>query len=290
MKKRILILGLAFGAFTACQTTDDVGIDNQVSEISPSDLPSASQTFIDRNFRGEIVADAFKVTGGDNQVTYEAFMSNNTNLVFHEESNLMGFGNINSRMEMGNEMHNGGMQNMGIFGNGYMRGNGGMMGQGNGSMMGQGHQEYRNHPEISPIQIDESELPAAIIEYIHEHYADNEILMAFELTSDDEGEYHVLIQEMGGLIFDAEGNFEDMVRRGVGHCEEYSEIELENLPELALSYIQTNYPESEIIKVRVGSHDDTEELHVLLENIGVLVFDLDGNFIELMERRRSHHG
>lgn len=298
MKKKLLILGLAFVAFTACQTNDEVGIDNQVLEISPADLPSTSQSFIDRNFGGEIVADAFKVTGEDNQVTYEAFMSNNTNLVFHERSQLMGFGNINSRMEMEGEMHNGGMQNMGAFGNGYMHGGNDMMGQGHGGMMGngydgslgQGHHEFRNHQEIIPIQIDEGELQTKIIDYLHEHYTDNEILMAFELTSEDESEYHVLIQEVGGLIFDAEGNFEDMVKRGVGHCEEYYEMELEDLPELVIGYIQTNYPENAIIKARIGSHDNTEKLHVLLENIGVLVFDLDGNYVELMERRRSHHG
>ena len=306
MKKKLLILGLAFAAFTACQTNDEVGIDNQILEISPSDLPSASQTYIDRNFNGEIVADAFMVTGEDNQVTYEAFMSNNTNLVFHERSQLMGFGNINSRMEMEGEMHNGGMQNMGTFGNGYMHGNNGTMGHGNGGMMGNGssgmmgdghggmmgqdHHEFRNHPEITPIELDADNLPTAIQEYLHEHYADKEILMAFELTFEDESEYHVLIQEVGGMIFDSEGNFEDMVKRGMGHCEEYEDIELESIPEAAINYIQENYPDNTIIKARIGSHDEDEELHVLLEDIGVLVFDIDGNFIELMERRRAHHG
>ena len=305
MKKKLLILGFVIGAFTACQTNDDVGAENQISEINPSELPSASQSYIDRNFNGEIVADAFKVTGVDNQVTYEAFMSNNTNLVFHEESELMGFGNINSRMEMDGEMHDGGMQNMGVFGDGYSHGSNGMMGQGNGGMMGNGsngmmgngyggmmgqdHHEFRNHAEITPIQLDESELPSAILEYIHEHYTDNEILMAFELTLEDDSEYHVLIQEVGGMIFDNEGNFEDMVRRGMGHCEEYEEIDMKNLPELAISYIETNYPDGKIIKARIGSHNETEELHILLEDIGVLVFDLEGNFIELMERRRAHH-
>jgi hypothetical protein len=298
MKKKLLIMGLAFGVFTACQTNDEVGIENQISEISPADLPSASQSFIDRNFTGEVVSDAYKVTGADNQVTYEAFMSNNTNLVFHEESNLMGFGNINSRMEMEGEMFSGGMQNMGAFGSGYAHGNNGMMGQnqngmmGNGysGMMGQGHHEFRNHMEITPVQLDEGDLPTATLDYLHEHYADNEILMVFELTSEDESEYHVLIQEVGGLIFDADGNFEDMVRRGMGHCEAYEEVELDNLPELAQSYIQTTYPDAEVIKARVGSHDNIKELHVLIENIGILVFDVDGNFIELMERRRTHHG
>jgi len=307
MKKKILLLGIVVGAFTACQDNADIQVASQISEINPSNLPASSQSYIDTNFQGEIVADAFKVTGADNQVTYEAFMSNNTNLVFHEDSNLIGFGNINSRMVMNGEMHNGGMENMGVFGNSYMynnqntmgsggmmgssgmMGSGGMMGNKNYGMMGKDHQEFRNHPEITPIEIDPNELPSEISNYIHEHYGANEILMCFEVNAEGISEYHILVQNVGGMIFDNAGNFEDMIRRGMGHCEDYEEIELSEISESAVNFIKTNYAENEIIKARIGYHNGTTELQVLLADVGILVFDTDGNFIELMKKTGSHH-
>ena len=99
----------------------------------------------------------------------------------------------------------------------------------------------------------------------------------------------VLIQEVGGLLFNEEGNFIDMIRRGSGHCHEFVELPIENLPESVSTYVESNYAESEIIRARLGFHDETEEIHVLLD-IGILIFDIDGNFIEFMERRRNHHG
>jgi hypothetical protein len=309
MKKKLLILGLAFAAFTACQTNDEVGLNPGVTEISPSNLPASSQRFIDTNFSGEVVADAFKVTGEDNIVTYEAFMTNNTNLVFHEKSELMGFGNINSRMEMQNEMFDGGMQNMGMFGDGnmmgggYGHGSGGMMGGGHGhgsggmmccgydGMMGDGYNMFREHPEAMPDEMDINELPSSMINYINENYPDKEILMAFGIELEDEMvEYQVLIQDIGGMIFDKDGNYNDMIRRGMGHCEDYDEIAMEDVPAAVLEYIESNYPENDILRVRMGSKDNYQEIQVLLDDIGILVFDTDGKFIKLVERRRSHHG
>lgn len=301
MKKSMMILFLALGAFSACQDNNDIGINSEVTEISPADLPLASQTFIDINFSGEVVADAYKVTGSDNTVTFEAFMTNNTNLVFEEESDLCGFGNINSRMGLDGEMFNGGMQHMSMYGNGStqhggmmgggMMNGGGMMGGGSSGMMGHDYHEFRDHPETAPVELELSEIPVAIIDYLNENYPDKEILKAFEVAWDDETvEYHVLIQDVGGLFFDEDGIFQDMIRRGTGHCEDYQEMAIEDLLDNVLEYITLHYPENEIIRARHGSHDNVEEIHVLLDNIGVLVFDTDGDFIELMERRRPHHG
>lgn len=300
MKKSMMILLLALGVFSACQN-DEIGLNPGITEISPADLPSSSQTYIDTNFNGEVVSEAYKVTGEDNAVTYEAFMTNNTNLVFEGESELCGFGNINSRMGMEGEMYNGGMQHMNMYGNGSsqqggmmgggMKQGGGMMGDGNGGMMGHDFHEFRGHPEAAPVELEINELPSAIIDYLAENYPDKEILKAFEVAWDAETvEIHVLIQEVGGLFFDEDGIFQDMIRRGTGHCEDFQEIVLEDLPAKVTEYIADNYPQNEIIRARLGSHDDVEEIHVMMDNIGVLVFDTNGNFIELMERRRRHHG
>jgi hypothetical protein len=307
MKNKVMIIGLALAAFTGCQKNDEVGLNPGITEISPANLPSSSQVFIDNNFSGEVVADAYKVTGTDNMVTYEAFMSNNTNLVFHEESNLMGFGNINSRMGMESEMFDGGMQNMGMFGNGNMMGNGyggmsgngsgGMMGNGSGNMMGSGYSGmmgdgynmFRDHPEAMLEEMDISELPSSMIDYLNENYPDKEILMAFGIGLDDELlEYQVLIQDIGGMIFDKDGDYKDMIRRGMGHCEDYNEIDMEDVPANVLEYVESNYPENEMLSVRMGSNDNYQEIQVLLEEVGILIFDTDGKFMKLMERRRSH--
>ncbi len=297
MKRKVMILGLALAAFTACQKNDEIGLNPGITEISPANLPSSSQTFIDNNFRGEVVTDAYKVTGTDNKVTYEAFMTNNTNLVFHEDSDLSGFGNINSRMGLEGEMFEGGMQNMGMFGNGNTMGNGsgGMMGSRNGNgydgMMGDGEHEFRDHPEAMPEELDLSELPSSMMNYLNENYPEKEILMAFEIGLEDElVEYQVLIQDIGGMIFDKDGNFKDMIRRGMGHCENYDEMDMEDIPANVIEYVESHYPENEIIRVRMGTNDNYSEIQVLMEDVGILIFDTDGKFIKLEERRRSHRG
>ena len=156
--------------------------------------------------------------------------------------------------------------------------------------MGDGTHSYRGHDEVSPEEIDPSELPAAITDYITATYPDLEILMAFAVVwSEDLVEFHVLVEQVGGLLFDQEGNFIDMIMRGNGHCESFEELVIDELPETILEYVTTNYPDDEILRARLGTHDETEEIHVMLRDAGILIFDTEGNFNELLERV-PHHG
>lgn len=297
MKRKVMILGFALAAFTACQQHDEIGLNPGVTEINPSDLPSSSQSYMDTNFSGEVVANAYRVTATNNEVTYEAFMTNNTNLVFHEKSELMGFGNINSRMEMVGEMFEGGMQNMGMFGKGSMLGNGsgGMMSRGDNDshegMMGNSYHEFRNHPEAMPEELNMNELPSDVVSYLNKNYPDMDVLMAFAIEMDDKiVEYQVLVQEIGGMIFDKDGKFKDMIRRGKGHCEDYEKMDIDELPDIIVEYIESHYPEAKILGIKMGSKDNYKEIQVMMEDIGIVIFDTEGKMIKLVERRRPHQG
>ena len=292
--KNSILYTLAAAALSACQLGhDDVKLDEQINTLATSEIPSKSQVFIDTYFTGEVVTDFFEVTDEKGNLTYEAFMSNNTNLVFDDHSDLFGFGNINSRMEMEDEQHDGmsgdHMNMSGSGMNGGMNGSG-MIGGQNGNMMGDGTHSYRGHDEVSPEEIDPSELPAAITDYITITYPDLEILMAFAVVwSEDLVEFHVLVEQVGGLLFDQEGNFIDMIMRGNGHCESFEELAIDELSETILEYVTTKYPNDEILRARLGTHDETEEIHVMLRDAGILIFDTEGNFIEVLDRM-PHHG
>ena len=48
-------------------------------------------------------------------------------------------------------------------------------------------------------------------------------------------------------------------------------------------------PQENVRTVCMFPDDDIEETHVMLRDAGIAIFDADGNFIELLERR-PHHG
>ena len=94
-------------------------------------------------------------------------------------------------------------------------------------------------------------------------------------------QYHVLVKEIGIVIFDADGEFLKLREKPVRTCPNFQKIEIEDLPESITSYIEENYPDNEILRARKGTRNEEVEIHVLVAEVGVLIFDESGEFIEL---------
>jgi len=295
--KRIIIFSMVLGILASCHSDDQdvLTLQNQIEAISLEDLPASSQSFIENNFEGEIIKDAYKVSDANRQVTYEAFMSNNTNLVFDNNSNLYGFGDIHSKVDLDSDMQRGSQQGSmnggsgGNMGNGSQHKGGGMMG---GDMIGQGGMmgnegEFRGHPEVNPTEVLPDDLPASIKNYVASNYVNSAILKAFLVSWDDIAEYHVLVEGAGALRFDEDGNFVSLVMRGETMFQDMVEIDIADLQSSIKEYISTTYNDAEIVRARqVTLADDSKEIHVVVIGVGVLTFDENGSFVELL----SHQG
>ncbi|MFY0654397.1 MAG: hypothetical protein JXQ96_20340 [Cyclobacteriaceae bacterium] len=308
MIKRVIIFGMVLGILASCNSDEEVlNIQGQVEVISPNELPGSSQAFITSNFEGEVITDAFKVIDSNNQITYEAFMSNNTNFVFASSSSLYGFGDIHSKVEFESDERRDNMQwgmngnTGGGMGNGFQGGNGthnggGMMNNGggmmnNGGAMMNNEGGFRGHPEVIPAEVLISELPTPILDYITSNYSESEILKAFSVNWEDEIEYHVLISEVGALRFDQNGNYIEHIMRGGGKIlSDMEVIEIADLPSLIVDYFTTNYPDNDIMRARkVTLEDNTIQYHVSIMEVGVFVFDENGTYIEILTQGMGRH-
>ena len=146
--------------------------------------------------------------------------------------------------------------------------------------------------EVTPVEVLLEDLPAGIIEYVATNYESNQILMAFFVNWEDRLEYHVLVEEVGALLFDEDGNFIRMIMRGKMMFSSMESIDLADLPTVISDYISENYPDDEVMRARkVTFEDGVIQIHVAVREIGVLIFTEDGTFIELlMHRMNGHHG
>jgi len=85
------------------------------------------------------------------------------------------------------------------------------------------------------------------------------------------------------LLFDADGNFikelERRHRKGRDHDDDHDweSIEASDLPSAVLDYINTTYPDAQIL--RVGINED-DKYGVVLDNGLALFFNVNGRFIE----------
>ena len=125
--------------------------------------------------------------------------------------------------------------------------------------------------------IDPSELPQTILNFITTNYPDAVIVNA---EIDMEG-YDVTLSNGLKLEFDLDGNFIEVS----GHSDDDNDddddddevIDPNTLPQVILDFIRINYPDESIVRAEVdaGGYD------VILSNGLKLEFDLDGRFIEV---------
>ncbi|MEO0553193.1 MAG: PepSY-like domain-containing protein [Bacteroidota bacterium] len=253
--KPIVFMSMLVAFFASCSEEEDLtSTETFVTEIDAEELPESAQVFIEDSFTGEVVTEAFSITGANTQ--YEAVLTNDINLVFDAAGNLEAFGEDVSYIECGGRP--GGR--FGRWPGGFNHGN-----------------DSTQRAQFTELTIDE--LPTAVTDYINANYAENEVLKILLIETDETSEYHVLIEDVGAVVFDDEGSFVE-VNEG-RDCANFESSSLEELPAAIEEYLAANYPDNEILRTRTGTRNDVTEIHVLVEDVGVLIFDAEGNFVEL---------
>lgn len=255
MFKKILIASIFIGIISGCQQEEGLpGDDLSVTEIPEAELPQSAATFILDNFEGEVVTSAFRITDG-REVSFEANLTNQMNLVFSENGRIQAFGEDGAEVDC-----EGRHRKRGGFG-----------------------RPPRKPGEDGPKPnvIEPADLPSAATEYLRQNYSENEIIKIIFIERGALNQYHVLIKEIGILIFDADGRFLKLRERPVRICANFQKIEIEDLPESITSYLVENYPDAEVLRARKGTRKDKVEIHVLVAGAGALIFDESGEFIEL---------
>lgn len=124
------------------------------------------------------------------------------------------------------------------------------------------YKQYSDHPNDRPIPI--SSLPQNVRDYIAANYPNANILWA----EVDDDEYEVTLSDGTELYFDLRGRFIKAERDDVP-------VNPADLPANILSYIQTNFPNAQIVK----AERDDDYYEVYLNNGMELYFSLAGNFM-----------
>jgi len=258
MLKKILLSVTFLAVLAGCQQEDQMSplaIDDLVvAEITEDELPATASAFILENYEGEIITSAFKISSNE-EVTYEANLTNQMNLVFASNGRLQAFGEEGSEVDC----------------RGKHRKRGGF-----GRPPGDSDEE-----RPKPVSLDLEDLPTEAASYLSENYAENEILKIIYIERDELNQYHVLIKKTGLVIFDGDGTFLEFKEKPERNCANFQAVELEDLPEAITSYVAENYPDNEVLRARMGSRNEQVEFHVLVKGTGVLIFDENGEFIEL---------
>lgn len=128
-----------------------------------------------------------------------------------------------------------------------------------------------------------SNLPQVVLDYLSNNYSNYNIE---EAEVDSDGNFHVELENGSVVIFDANGIFiEERACRNNdnddrGRNDDWTIIDIVNLPSAITDYIATNYPDATI--VRAGINDDGE-YGVVLDSALALLFDANGDFKNVHE-------
>ncbi len=255
MLKKILIASIFMGIITGCQQDDALpGEDLTVTEIVEAELPQTASNFILTNFEGEVITSAFRINDGGT-VSFEANLTNDMNLTFAANGRLVAFGEDGAEVDC-----EGKHRRHGAFGKSPEKSD-------------------KDHPK--PTLLELKDLPAKAVNYLKEKYPNNEILKIIFLERNELNQYHVLVKEIGIVVFDDAGTFVKLKEKPERPCANFQKIEIDALPAAITSYIEANYPDNEILRARKGTRNDKVEIHVLVKEVGVLIFNGEGVFIEL---------
>lgn len=148
----------------------------------------------------------------------------------------------------------------------------------NGNFLGMGvdHTDMDNEyddDEEDYSNIDPSDLPQQILDYIASNYSSETIIQA---EVEDNGYFEVTLSNGMELYFDAESNL--ISSEDENGEDDENHIDPAMLPQMILDYIATYYPDETIDKAEI---EDNGEYEITLSNGLELYFDENGNFLTI---------
>lgn len=136
-------------------------------------------------------------------------------------------------------------------------------------------------------ELSSSDLPQSVTDYLAANYAGIGIEEAWQT---DRGQTVILLENDIVLIFDSSGELLFAFDIGDyiddGDDDEWEEIDIATLPQAIKDYVTANYPAASIEEADKSL--ETGEYLVFLDNELELLFDKDGNFLEVLEDDDDH--
>lgn len=131
------------------------------------------------------------------------------------------------------------------------------------------------------VELRSSDFPQEVTDYLTANYDGVNIEESWQT---DEGQIVILLENDVVLIFSPGGEL--LIALDLGDFlddeeEDWVDIEISDLPQIILDYVATNYPDAAIEEA--GKDPENGDFIVLLDNDLVLIFDKDGNFLEVWE-------
>ncbi|HEY9117585.1 MAG TPA: PepSY-like domain-containing protein, partial [Roseivirga sp.] len=133
------------------------------------------------------------------------------------------------------------------------------------------------------VLVAETQVPESVINYVLEHYGDDIIE---HLWVDENGGFVVLLVRGIAIRFNNDGIFIKVIlkaKRKRNHGADEGDFDISDLPQAALDYMASHFPELEIERIEV---DGEGNFYVKIEGF-IVIFDADGNFKEVRSRQRK---
>lgn len=127
-------------------------------------------------------------------------------------------------------------------------------------------------------EVDSASLPQPILDYITANHAGEELDIA-GLNAED-GEYVIVFESGLVLIFDTDGNYIEEFTED-DYDEDLDEVDPTTLPQAISDYLASNHADASIDEAFKDSEES--EYIIILDTDIIVIFDLDGNFIEEFE-------
>ncbi|MFY0594638.1 PepSY-like domain-containing protein [Roseivirga sp.] len=129
-------------------------------------------------------------------------------------------------------------------------------------------------------EVEVSSLPQPILDYLSANHAEDNVDIA-GLNAED-GEYVIVLESGVVLIFDTDGNFiEQYTEDDYDDFDDLEEVDTGSLPQAIIDYVAANYSDATINEAFIDNEE--EEYVIILDTDLVLIFDLQGNFIEAFD-------
>ena len=217
--------------------------DEDFDEVPLDSLPQAIKDYVAANYAGATIEEAYQCPDNDH---YIVFLDNDIALEFDGQGNFVG-----------------------VF---------------------EEDDDDDDDWEDGLEEIAADSLPQAIKDYLAANYAG----IAIEEAAFDTVEelYYVLLENDLIIVFDKDGNFVEELNEDDwedddddGEDDEweddYEEVNPNDLPQAIKDYVATNYPNNTIVEAYFSEEDG--EYYVVLDDDTCLIFDKDGNFVEVYE-------